>query len=282
MTDAIAHQVPRPHGLDLPDEAVIGGKTVTGARARVYHLLRITRERRLAWPVGLHTGPAGWVPTYVLREPWAGGQAGDRRLRELRRRYGCQIAQERFEDPDTGQITETWLWRLDAEPSATPAPRRESPAPSAPAHPPTPEAATVGAATPPPASPTPAPPAHPLPLCRLRVWLVHGHPGDLGKDVQASATWEVTPGASCWLAPSEDLVRALHEAAHAARVLKTAQERYREELLHHYRNGRLVRELGGHRAMILWSAEDLYDPLPMLAHALERLGATITWQETSA
>ena len=48
------------------------------------NLLVETRRQAYRWQVGRHFAPPGWVPTWVLREPWAGGAAGDRRLRDLR------------------------------------------------------------------------------------------------------------------------------------------------------------------------------------------------------
>ncbi|MEL7059474.1 MAG: hypothetical protein AAGN46_05555 [Acidobacteriota bacterium] len=66
-----------------PDGSTIGGTTTC---ARVYHLLAETARRGHSWPVGHVQAPPGWVPVWVLREPWAGGSAGDRRMRDLRER----------------------------------------------------------------------------------------------------------------------------------------------------------------------------------------------------
>jgi hypothetical protein len=84
-----------------------GGRTITGTAARVYHLLLETRLRQHSWQVGRHLAPMGWVPTWVLREPWAGGAAGDRRLRNLRE-AGVVIESQRFDAGDG----ESASWRI--------------------------------------------------------------------------------------------------------------------------------------------------------------------------
>jgi len=106
------HQAALPPGWHLADEAILpGGRTVTGTAARVYHLLAETHRRAHRWQVGRHLAPAGWVPTWVLREPWAGGAAGDRRLRDLRE-AGVSIVSQRFDPGDDEPASASWLWRL--------------------------------------------------------------------------------------------------------------------------------------------------------------------------
>ncbi len=102
-----------PPALDaLPEEAVDGAGTVfRGARARVYHLLRIAAESGLSLPVGRFDGPAGWVPRHLLVEPWSGGASGDRRVRELVGRHGFQVEHTTFDPPD-GESSSTTLYRL--------------------------------------------------------------------------------------------------------------------------------------------------------------------------
>lgn len=103
----------------LPDEATVGGRTFRGARARVYWLLRFTRERSHCHPVGVAHGPPGKVPRFLLVEPWSGGSSGDRRARELRE-YGCDIEIESYQGPQ-GE-TDTTLYTLTGEvppPAAT-------------------------------------------------------------------------------------------------------------------------------------------------------------------
>lgn len=99
--------------FELPDEATTpDGRTFRGARARVYWLLRITRERGYCHPVGAATGPPGTVPRFLLVEPWSGGSSGDRRARELRE-YGCEIRIENFAGPQ-GE-TDTTLYSLSRD-----------------------------------------------------------------------------------------------------------------------------------------------------------------------
>ena len=106
------HQAALPPGWNLADEATLpGGKSISGTAARVYNLLHETRRRGYRWKVGRHLAPAGWVPTWVLREPWAGGAAGDRRLRDLRE-AGVDIESLRFTPPGDAPTSASWLWRL--------------------------------------------------------------------------------------------------------------------------------------------------------------------------
>ncbi len=128
------HQAALPPGWHLADEATLpGGRSLTGTAARVYNLLVETIRHAHRWPVGRHLAPPGWVPTWVLREPWAGGAAGDRRLRDLREE-GLAIESQKFTAgptaSDTTPDSASWLWRLgtapesaqDARPAAPPSP----------------------------------------------------------------------------------------------------------------------------------------------------------------
>ncbi len=111
MTDF--HQAALPPAWHLADEAILpAGRTVTGTAARVYNLLAETNRRHHRWQVGRHLAPAGWVPTWVLREPWAGGAAGDRRLRDLRE-AGVSIESQRFDPGVNEPASASWLWRLN-------------------------------------------------------------------------------------------------------------------------------------------------------------------------
>jgi len=106
------HQAALPPGWHIADEATLpGGRTVSGTAARVYNLLAESHRRAHRWQVGRHLAPAGWVPTWVLREPWAGGSAGDRRLRDLRE-AGVSIESQRFDPGDKEPTSASWLWRL--------------------------------------------------------------------------------------------------------------------------------------------------------------------------
>lgn len=102
------HQYPVP--FPLPDTLHLpGGRTFTGGRARVYWLLRLTAERRHAHRIGRFTGPPSKVPAFLFREPWAGGQQGDRRLRDLRE-HGLEYAWEEWKPPDGSESSTTVYW----------------------------------------------------------------------------------------------------------------------------------------------------------------------------
>ncbi len=109
------YQYPAP--FELPDEVTTpDGSTFTGHRARVYWLLRLTKERGYQHPVGRHRAPAGTVPVFLFREPWSGGQSGGRRVRELRE-YGVEVEIDDF-SPREGQGSSTTLYRLVEDPIA--------------------------------------------------------------------------------------------------------------------------------------------------------------------
>jgi hypothetical protein len=116
------HQAALPPGWHLADEATLpGGRSLTGTAARVYNLLVETLRHAHRWQVGRHLAPPGWVPTWVLREPWAGGAAGDRRLRDLREE-GLAIESEKFTAGTDTPDSASWLWRLGTTPAAPPSP----------------------------------------------------------------------------------------------------------------------------------------------------------------
>ncbi len=103
-------QAAKPQGLDLADEAVLPtGHHCAGTKARVYNLLEWAAARSHQFSIGRHLAPAGWVPTWILREPWAGGAAGDRRVRDLRA-DGVDIEGKAFETEVQG--TASWVFRL--------------------------------------------------------------------------------------------------------------------------------------------------------------------------
>jgi len=97
---------------DLQDEVVAPGGVFRGARARVYWLFRLAAERRHRFRVGAarELGPEGFVPMYIVREPWAGGDEGGRRLRELRGEYGLTFRVETFAE------NQTRLYLLERDP----------------------------------------------------------------------------------------------------------------------------------------------------------------------
>lgn len=100
------HQYPQP--FPLAEEATMpDGSVVRGGKARVWSLLEETARRRWQHPIGRQLGPAGAVPGFLLREPWAGGSAGDRRLRDLRE-HGVDYTHEAFVGADGETSTEVY------------------------------------------------------------------------------------------------------------------------------------------------------------------------------
>jgi hypothetical protein len=99
----------------LPDELVLpNGRHLSGAKARIYHLLKRTATEGQRHRIGAEIGPAGWVPNYYLTKAWSGGHAGDRRLRDLRV-LGVGIEQGVFESDRRG-ATKTFLYRWTGDP----------------------------------------------------------------------------------------------------------------------------------------------------------------------
>lgn len=145
--------------------ALPGGVVVTGSKARVYDTLRLAKETGTSFQVGRRAAPAGWVPTWVLREPWCGGAAGDRRLRDLRE-AGVTLESQTFDGGDEASSS-TWLWRL-------------------------------GDASLPAGSRLHQVKAGPLGSLRFRTYC--GRPG-----LWAGTLIDVTPGSSSWAAPSGDI-----------------------------------------------------------------------------
>lgn len=94
--------------FDLPEHVVISGRKVAGTRARVYGLLRKTAEEGISHRIGELIGPAGWVPNYYLRRAWSGGSAGDRRMRDLREKFGVEIESTRFSG-DSSVVLFRWV-----------------------------------------------------------------------------------------------------------------------------------------------------------------------------
>ncbi|MEM9597194.1 MAG: hypothetical protein AAGD06_23200, partial [Acidobacteriota bacterium] len=123
--------VPQPVDFPLSERAIKApdGKTLRGAKARVYHLLRETARRGYRWPVGRLLGPAGKVPLWVLRQPWSGAAAGDRRARDLRG-HGYRVNVESFDAGD-GEETKTTLYSLGPLASTTGPASAPAPSPAA-------------------------------------------------------------------------------------------------------------------------------------------------------
>src|SRR5215217_5061588 len=232
------HQAALPPTWHLADEATLpGGRTITGTAARVYNLLLESGRHAHRWKVGRHLAPAGWVPTWVLREPWAGGSAGDRRLRDLRE-AGVSIESQRFDPGDNEPASASWLWHL-AFPAVHPSPARGRGA---------------GGEGPREGAPSPAPRGRVGeggPLQGIAVRFVAGRPAP-------AEAIDISPGAASPLAPS---------------FAACDDEAYRRELLQAFHSGRLVAALTGRREWSLWSdPAALYNPRPVLETALAKLG----------
>lgn len=222
----------------LEDEATLpSGKVIHGSAARVYNLLRKTRETGYRFPVGRHLAPeGGWVPTWVLREPWAGGSAGDRRLRGLRA-AGVRIEEQAHVGEEGGQETRSWLWRWQDGAAAAAAP---SPAPTR------------------------------TDLAGLTFRTVRG-----GTPDGPGATIDVTPGAQHPLAPSAGLWARFGDGSDPEWDQAAAAERYHLELLEHWHAGTLLSALADTRRATFWvNPACPFNPLPTLAGALRALGAT--------
>jgi hypothetical protein len=190
---------PLPDTLQLPAAAAW-----SGTRARIYWLLRLTQERRHRHPmdtVAPTLGPAGWVPIHTLRATWAGGAAGDRRVRDLREQ-GVAYEVVRWSDLGGPRDSTATLYRLthDALLTLNPAPitsvgERRHPSP------------------PPPTTTSSA--QLRTDLSRLRFWTYEGdHPADAG------ASMGFDPGTQHALAPPagiDEMVRPRRPHAAAGR-----------------------------------------------------------------
>lgn len=264
-----SYQYRNPFGEDLRDSVTLAGKTFSGTRARVYWLLEITRQRNYRHRVGhgdsAPLAPPGWVPQFLVHEPWSGGSEGKRRLRELRLEYGCEIEMQHFEG------SSTTLYRL------TPATGGAAGPGEACRHTPSP-ATRFGASRAQP--PTAALPKEPL--AGVRFWAV---PSDPGANVSKSpighagenggfsyTSLQVDPGSDCPLAPSYRLLRWIERGERDAVRL---DEAYRSELLAAFHAGDLTQLLAGRGDVVLWcSSAEPWNPLPTLTYALSRLGAS--------
>jgi hypothetical protein len=249
------HQAALPPGWHLPDEAILpGGRTITGTAARVYNLLLETGRHSHRWKVGRHLAPAGWVPTWVLREPWAGGSAGDRRLRDLRE-AGVSIASQRFNPGDEAPASASWLWRISPSPARGECVWEKGSGDEGPGE--------AGSSS---FSPSPG------------GWVGDGRGGQgvrsregaplqgvvvrfvAGRPAPAEAI-DISPGAPSPLAPS---------------FAACDDEAYRRELLQAFHAGRLVAALTGRPEWSLWAdPAALYNPRPVLETALSKLGAVL-------
>ncbi|HQN09856.1 MAG TPA: hypothetical protein PK569_20005 [Thermoanaerobaculia bacterium] len=233
----------KPGEWALPDVAVLAnGTQLGGARARLYWLLRWTAERGATHAIGRHTGPVGWVPSHICKEPWSGGGAGDRRLRDLRER-GVRLESQVYVAPD-GERTSTWLWRWAGDPPAGDAER----APTA--------SRARGA-------------AH-------RGRLVFRTQSGCPIERDGWVKWEVSPGSGHVLAPPSSLQAALI-TGHVTHDQAVAQ--YLDILRRRYSAGELDGVLST-RCAVLWVRPEVaLDPLPTLRSVLVRCGAELNSDE---
>lgn len=103
--------------FDLPDAVELpSGRHLAGAKARIHYLLKRTAIEGIRHRIGAEIGPPGWVPGYYLRRAWSGGNAGDRRARDLRE-LGVGIEIREFDSPSRGE-TRTFLYRWTHDPAA--------------------------------------------------------------------------------------------------------------------------------------------------------------------
>lgn len=241
------YQVVQPFELD--DELVLpDGRRFTGARARVYWLLRVTQDRAYAHAVGRHQGPPGWTPRHLLVEPWSGGAEGHRRVRELRE-YGMELEIDAFRPPD-GEGSATMLYRLRVDPCRS-------------------------AGTPLPANRPPTP--KPSPLQAMR--------GEVGSVLAVVERATPRAGLAFWLAPAGEvggpnpLDLAPRRDARSPLVpdpcFCSAAE-YRDELKRLWADGQLQDLLERPQEITLCCAARglRYDPVEVLSRVLEACGAT--------
>lgn len=257
-------QAPAPFAI--PEEATLpSGERLGGGRARVYWLLRLSVEQRVSHAVGRHQAGIGWVPNFLLREPWSGGNAGDRRLRDLRER-GVRLEQAAFAAPN-GERSNTILWRWIGDGAAA--------APTTTAA--NPQHSALGGLMRGFSDDTAGSPRTPLASGAGRArqrgvpatdfWTSVGFPGEDAPD-----RVEVTPGAKSPLAPWATL---LTQVVHGVYTQEQAAEAYRDRLRTLFATGRLRGELERLDEATFWVdavAAETFNPLVVLTDALVASG----------
>lgn len=250
----------------LAEEVTLpGGVVLRGTRARIYALLRVTAERGVRHRIGSLEGPPGWVPNYYLRRAWSGGNAGDRRLRELREKYGVEIEQSTFEARKRGcggcsSRTVLWRWVGDGAPENRPFARDSQTGGF--------RSRMKGAARPDGSEPSGGPRA------RLRFWTAVGNP------VGAPGAVQLAPHLRHLLA----LPGWVFSAVVGGRMTKErALEEYVLYLRAAWTNGRLPELLGAGGESTFWVSPEhaaTIDTFPTLVDALTRCGAEYlgTWR----
>jgi hypothetical protein len=238
-------QAAKPAHWIIQEEVVLpNGRHLQGAKARVYEVLRLALETSCCFPIGRHLAQAGWVPTWVLREPWAGGAAGDRRVRDLRA-LGVAIEGRPFDAGDEA-ASASWVWQLGGGFPSRPGNRPGRPIPR---EKPLAREERVSSA----------------PLSGLHFRL---HPG------ARPARWlgellDLSPGMPHVAAPTASLAQHVQEGRLSP---AEALEIYRRQLLTAWRGGELARAFRPGKVTIC--CESPFDALPVLQRALEHLGAT--------
>lgn len=261
--------------FELADEVTLDtGKRLRGSFARVYSLLRGTAEQRMEHRIGSKIGPAGWVPGYYLRKGWSGGNAGDRRVRQLRQDYGVGIEKMRFgEGEDEESNTYLYRWVSDPE-TGTAGVNAESTNRTPEAshrNPPTGSTLTNGRVSAPSATlraPS-APRIHPV-HGRLTFFTSVGNPGS-----GAPGPVNLAPHFRHCLAPSQRLMAGVVRGEVTG---ERAAAAYREELATQYAQGDfrfwLEENLG--KVLTLWTSPECasaFNPLPLVAAILVNRGA---------
>lgn len=259
--------------FDLAEEIELpNGETLKGSIARIYSLLRGTVDQNMEHRIGSKIGPAGWVPGYYLRKAWSGGNAGDRRLRDLKP-LGVEISRMRFEEdqePGQTQRSNTFLyrWVSDPEPGIairTPEASHRNPNTGTTLANDRVSGPSASLRTPPLAPVARIHPAH----GRLTFLTCVGNPGS-----GAPAAVNLAPHFRHCLAPSSrlmaDVVRGL--SASDAAVL------YREELAVSWAEGdmRFWFEENLGKVVTLWTTVECgaaFNPLPTLTAILVKCGA---------
>jgi hypothetical protein len=237
------YQAGKPVHWQLADEVDLpNGRHLSGSKARVYEVLRLAKETAHCFPVGMVLSPPGWVPVWVFREPWSGGSAGDRRIRDLRQ-LGVPLEAQPF-DSGGPAGSSSWIWRLgDAGSTSSrsdrPNPRKNESGPQA----------RVSAAV----------------LSSVSFVL---RPGGRPA-VWAGELVDLSPGMPHVAAPAVGLAQAVIEGRLTA---DEALEAYRQQLLGAYHSGELVSAFRAGTTFTI-CCDVPFPALQVLQRALAKLGA---------
>lgn len=240
----------------LPEQVVVGGRKIAGTRARVYGLLRTTAEEGICHRIGELVGPAGWVPNYYFRKAWSGGNAGDRRLRDLREKFGVEIESMRFAGDSS-----TVLFRWVSDPESAPLASRS------------PEASTSDRT-----ETRPLAQGGQMGGIRLRFWVSVGFPGD-----RAPGRLQVIGGSH---AHPLDLPERVFAHVVSGDILSaSALAGYSSTLKARWSELRAWLAAGGEH--VLWIPAEMAEtlnPLPLLVEILGKSGAEYLgeWNEQQA